>query len=212
MHRNPSLTHALSGADAAAAMEQDADVQLMLAVKSGDQAAFQRLFEKHAPALIGFAMHFVESRARAEEITQDVFLQVFRTRASYEPRARFSTWLYRMATNACVSDARRAERRLRAFSRDQPRQFDDGESLPQVADTEARTAEENLMSAQGLDALRMKLAALPPQQRAALWLARVEGMSYEEVADALSCSVSAVKSLVHRATVAMRAQYPERSG
>ncbi len=203
MERNPRHMRALDTADDAEVLEQDADVRLMLAVKVGDQEAFRLLFEKHAAAVIGFTMHFVGSRARAEEITQDVFLQVFRNRERYEPRARFATWLYRIAANACISEGRRAERRMRGFSLNQPRHADD-DAPPQVADAASHTAEENLLSEESLLRIRGEMAALPPQQRAALWLARVEGMSYEEVAETLSCSVSAIKSLVHRATVTLR--------
>jgi RNA polymerase sigma-70 factor (ECF subfamily) len=183
--------------------EADPDVQLMLAVQRGDRSAFEQLFEKHVRGVVGFAAQFVGSRARAEELAQDVFLQVYRTRARYVPRARFTTWLYRMVTNACLSEVRRADHRTRSRLRDDSanHSVDDLGSLPDVA---TRSSEDALLSQESLDRLRAVLDDLPPQQRAALLLARVEGLSYEEVAEALSCSVSAVKSLIHRATVTLR--------
>ncbi len=182
--------------------ERDPDVQLMLAVQRGDMAAFQELFEKHVAGVVGFATRFVGTRARAEELAQDVFLQIYRTRARYVPSARFATWLYRIATNACLSEVRRADYRGRVQSIDRQTPHGDEPAMP--ADVPARSSEDALLSQEALDRMRAALEELPPQQRAALLLARVEGFSYEEVANSLSCSVSAVKSLIHRATVTLR--------
>lgn len=182
--------------------EVDPDVELMLAVQRGDVSAFERLFEKHIRAVVGFAARFVGTRARAEELAQDVFLQVFRNRSRYEPRARFATWLYRMVTNACLSEVRRVDHR-----RSVP-QADDYEERAVVTATD-RTSEDDAADREMLQRMQAALGDLPPQQRAALLLARVEGLSYDEVADALSCSVSAVKSLVHRATVTLRDRVKE---
>jgi RNA polymerase sigma-70 factor (ECF subfamily) len=135
-------------------------------------------------------------------LAQDVFLQVYRLRRQYVPRARFKTWLYRMVTNACISEVRRAEHAARRL---------DGMTGEGVEDRLARlpeliggSSEDALLRREAVDRVRVHLAQLPPPQRAALLLARGEGFSYEEVARTLSCSVSAVKSLVHRATVALR--------
>jgi RNA polymerase sigma-70 factor, ECF subfamily len=182
--------------------EGDPDVQLMLAVQRGDEAAFQRLFEKHAAAVVGFATQFVGARARAEELVQDVFLQIYRTRARYMPRARFTTWLYRMVTNACLSEVRRADYHGRIQSIDQPPAH--GDDPAPAFEVPTRSTEEVLLGREALDTMRRALDDLPPQQKAALLLARLEGMSYDDVAESLSCSVSAVKSLIHRATVTLR--------
>lgn len=182
--------------------EGDPDVQLMLAVQRGDDSAFRQLFEKHIAAVVGFATQFVGVRARAEEVAQQVFLQIYRTRAQYRPRARFTTWLYRMVTNACLSEVRRAEYHGR-FVPIAPSGEAEGE-MAVVVDPPTRSTEDALLSREAMDRMRAALDQLPAQQRAALLLARVEGMSYEEVATSLSCSVSAVKSLIHRATVTLR--------
>jgi RNA polymerase sigma-70 factor (ECF subfamily) len=187
--------------------EEDPDVQLMLAVQRGDESAFQQLFKKHVAAVVGFATQFVGTRARAEELAQDVFLQIYRTRARYLPRARFATWLYRMVTNACLSELRRADYHGRVESIDNPGPRGEDETAPIEVPT--RSTEDALASREALDGMRHALEQLPPQQRAALLLARVEGLSYDEVATALSCSVSAVKSLVHRATITLREQLQE---
>jgi RNA polymerase sigma-70 factor (ECF subfamily) len=180
----------------------DPDVQLMLAAQRDERGAFEALFRKYAKQLVGFARQFVGSQARAEELVQEVFLQVFRARRSYVARARFSTWLYRIATNVCLSEVRRGEYHGRMVPLDPPTD-PDGPPL-QTPGAESRTAEDLLLSREAVDTITAVLAALPPQQRAALLLARMEGFSYEEVAESLNCSLSAVKSLIHRATLTLR--------
>jgi RNA polymerase sigma-70 factor (ECF subfamily) len=186
----------------------DPDVQLMLAVQRDERGAFETLFRKYARQLVGFARQFVGSQARAEELVQDVFLQVYRTRRQYVPRARFATWLYRIATNACLSEVRRGEYHGRLVPLDPPEQ--DDEAPVQLADPGARTGEDLVLSREAVEKITGVLGALPPQQRAALLLARAEGWSYEEVAESLGCSLSAVKSLIHRATVTLRDQLGEK--
>ncbi|MFQ5668123.1 MAG: RNA polymerase sigma factor [Candidatus Binatia bacterium] len=188
--------------------EADPDVQLMLATQRGDDSAFQALFQKHVARVVGFATQFVGARARAEEVAQEVFLQIYRTRARYVPRARFSTWLYRMVTNACLSELRRPDVRGRLRSLDG--HGGSGEVEPVLpGETPTRSSEDALLSRETMERMRRALAQLPPQQRAALLLARTEGLSYQEVATNLSCSVSAVKSLIHRATVTLRHEMQE---
>jgi RNA polymerase sigma-70 factor (ECF subfamily) len=183
--------------------EEDPDVQLMLALQNGDDAAFRVLFDKHARGVTSYAMQWLGNRSRAEDITQEVFLQVYRHRSDYVPKARFVTWLYRMVSNACITDARRAEYRQIAYSLDQPGS-DGRESPDPTAESSSCDGETLVAQQQHLHLVKSALDALPPPQRAALWLARVDGMSYEEVARSLGCSLSAVKSLIHRATQTLR--------
>ncbi len=183
---------------------EDPDVQLMLAVKAGDSAAFKELYGKYARQIVRYAMQFVQSQSRAEELAQDVFLQVYRARKSYEPRARFTTWLYRIATNTCLTEVRRPEHRVRMEPLGGTDPDDESERAGELADPRIADGEATAIASQVKERMQALLEGLPPQQKAALLLARVEGFSYEEIAESLSCSVSAVKSLVHRATVAMR--------
>ena len=182
--------------------ESDPDVQLMLAVQRDDRTAFEALFRKYAPAITGFTRSFVGSQARAEELAQETFVQLYRARRSYKPRARFATWLYRIATNLCLSDLRRPEHR--AVVPNPSPTGDEPNTVEYLADPGARTGEEDVVLRESLDRLRDGLDHLPAQQRAAILLARAEGLSYEDVARTLGCSVSAVKSLIHRATVTLR--------
>lgn len=191
--------------------ENDPDVQLMLAVqRNNDEAAFEELFRKYARRVAGFAATIVGSRARAEEIAQEAFVQVYRARQRYRPQARFVTWLYRIVSNLCVSEVRRPEHRMVRATRtasDGTREEAEPDSLP---DETTRSGEEDLLAQEDMGRIRALLEGLPAQQRAALLLARVEGLSYEEVAQSLECSVSAVKSLIHRATVSLRDGMRER--
>jgi RNA polymerase sigma-70 factor (ECF subfamily) len=191
--------------------ENDPDVQLMLAVQQNDdEAAFEALFRKYIGRVAGFAASFVGSRARAEEIAQEAFLQAYRARRRYRPQARFATWLYRIVSNLCVSEMRRPEHRVVRVTRgggDDPPQDLDPDFLP---DGTTRSGEEDLLAQEDMARIRALVERLPAQQRAAVLLARVEGQSYEEVAQSLGCSVSAVKSLIHRATVSLRDGLRER--
>ncbi|MCC6764101.1 MAG: RNA polymerase sigma factor [Deltaproteobacteria bacterium] len=187
----------------------DPDVQRMLRVRAGDAEAFRELFDKHSRSIVNFAFHFVGSRQRAEEIAQDVFLQLYRAAGRYEPTAKFTTWLYRIATNACLNEVRRPEHR-------HPRRPlehtpDDERKRSEIAFPDpTAVAGDGALAGRQLEAkIHEVLEALPPNQRAALLMSRVDGLSYLEVAEALETTESAVKSLVFRATATMRKELAE---
>jgi RNA polymerase sigma-70 factor (ECF subfamily) len=176
-------------------MAPDPDATLMLAFQRGDAGAFRTLFERHARAMVAFCHHFVRDAARAEELAQDVFVKVHQAADRYRPNARFKTFLYRIASNHCLNELRRGEYGARrAAGADEPT---DPDALP----SQAASPEDAARAAALERAVGELLARLPEKQRAALVLCRLEGMSYEEIAEVLDTSVSAVKSLVHRATV-----------
>ncbi len=178
-------------------MGPDPDAALMLAFQQGDEGAFRTLFERHARGMFAFCHHFVRDAARAEELAQDVFVNLYRSRDRYRPSARFRTFLYRVASNHCLNELRRPERAARqaAGPDDAPPELD---ALPSGAAGPEEVAQGKALEA----AVRDLLARLPEKQRAALVLCRFEGLSYEEIAQVLDTTVPAVKSLVHRATVA----------
>jgi RNA polymerase sigma-70 factor (ECF subfamily) len=176
-------------------MAPDPDAALMLAFQRGDAAAFRTLFERHARAMVAFCHHFVRDAARAEELAQDVFVKLHQAADRYRPSARFKTFLYRIASNHCLNELRRSEYGARrAGDHDEPA---DPDALPSLA----ASPEDSARAAALERAVGELLARLPEKQRAALVLCRLEGLSYEEIAEVLDTSVSAVKSLVHRATV-----------
>jgi len=182
-------------------MSQDDDAALLLAFQRGDEAAFRLLYERNARAMIAFCHRFVRDAARAEELAQDVFVKLYRSAHRYQPSARFKTFLYRVATNHCLNEVRRAEFTARASAPAAGGGPPDLDALPSgAADPHDEAVGRSLEQA-----VLAMLGALPEKQRAALVLCRFEGMSYEEIAETLETSVSAVKSLVHRATVSAAA-------
>ncbi len=190
-------------AAAAARAESDPDVALMLRVQAGDQPAFQELFRKFSPRLLKYVRRLVGNDARAEEVTQDVFVQVFRFRHRYRPESRLATWLFTIATNLCLNDLRRPERQLRVdlWADHGARDRRDG---PALTDPDAVPAEEAAAARELARALEAAIAALPPKQRAAILLSRMDGLGHQDVAAALGCTEGAVKALVFRATQALK--------
>ena len=178
----------------------DYDAQLMVRVKEGDGVSFGLLLEKHRSSVIHFLYRMVQNRGVAEELAQEVFLRVYRSRANYEPTARFTTWLFRIATHLALNSLRdgrneRAEARLDAETPESTaRQVSDARpSVEQVMVREAR-----------LNEVRQAVAALPDKQRAAVLMHKYEEMEYSQIAKALDCSESAVKSLLFRAYETLR--------
>jgi RNA polymerase sigma-70 factor, ECF subfamily len=193
-----------AGADAVPqSAAADPDVALMLRFQAGDQAAFQDLFQKFSPRVLQYARRFIGSQARAEEVTQDVFVQVFRFRQRYRPESRFSTWLFTIATNLCLNELRRPERQLRVDLWDR-RDAEEWREGPQLADPEAITPEEGASGRELARQLETAVGALPAKQRAALLLSRVDGLAYRDVAEALGCTEGAVKALLFRATQSLK--------
>ena len=167
----------------------------MLAFREGDAAAFDALFSRWAAPLLRYLERMLRDAATAEELVQEVFLRVHRARDRYAPEARFSTWLYRIATNLALNELRRPRRREAHRGLDDP----GAESL-----AAATPRADDVVHARRLgEAAVLELEALPDRQRAALWLGAVEGLAYSEVAVALGVSEKAVKALVHRARSAL---------
>jgi RNA polymerase sigma-70 factor (ECF subfamily) len=173
----------------------DQDAALMLAFCAGDGAAFDALFGRWAAPLLRYLERMLRDAAEAEELVQEVFLRVHGARERYQPKARFSTWLYRIATNLALNELRRPRRRERNASL--------GEAESAALAGEGPAAEDALDARRVSARVEQELARLPERQRAALCLTAIEGLSYAEVAEALEISESAVKALVHRARTAL---------
>jgi len=188
------------GMGAAAALDYDAE--LMLRVKEGDGASFGLLLQKHRAAVVHFLYRMVLNQAVAEELAQEVFLRVYRSRSTYEPTAKFTTWLFRIATHLALNALRdnKNERLL-------DRLDDDTSDLPvrQVSDSRP-TVEETMLYQARMDEVRRAVSMLPEKQRAAVLMHKYEEMEYSQIAKVLSCSESAVKSLLFRAYETLRAR------
>ncbi|HTR27557.1 MAG TPA: sigma-70 family RNA polymerase sigma factor [Terriglobales bacterium] len=186
----------------------DADADQMLRVKAGEESAFSYLVQKYRKPLIGFMYRLCHNPATAEELAQEVFLRVYRSRESYEASAKFSTWLYRIATNLAVNHARdtRHERPENTMRLDEPDQ--ETGTTPDLAD-ESLTAEEQLLRRERLAAIKAKVNALPERQRLAVMMHKYQQMDYRQIAAVMKLSESATKSLLFRAYETLREQLKE---
>ncbi len=183
-------------------IDVDEDVRLMLAFRDGDGAAFDELFRRWAAPLLGYLQRMVRDVASAEELVQEVFLRVHSSRERYSPDARFSTWLYRIATNLALNELRRPRSRAIHLSTED-------EGATPLRDAGARPDEQAHLR-KLTESVEQGLCQLPDKQRAAICLAVVDGHSYADVAAAMDISVQAVKALVHRARTALAAKLPSR--
>jgi RNA polymerase sigma-70 factor, ECF subfamily len=183
----------------------DPDVRLMLQVRDGDAAAFTELVLRYQNRLLTILEHLVGNREQAEDLTQDVFVRVFKARERYEPEAKFSTWLFTIANNV-------ASNALRSRSRRREVRVPEGngsDSTPLALDQLAKAAS-GLMPTRALDKaeqaemVRHAVSALNERQRMALLLAKFEGMSYQDIAQTMGLSVQAIKSLLSRARVNLK--------
>ena len=185
---------------AAAALDYDAE--LMLRVKDGDGASFGVLLDKHRLSVVHFLQRMVQNHAVAEELAQEVFLRVYRSRSTYEPTAKFTTWLFRIATHLALNSLRDGKN-----ERSQERLDDDSSDMPVRQVSDHRPSVEQAMVYQArLDEVRRAVAGLPDKQRAAVLMHKYEEMEYSQIAKVLSCSESAVKSLLFRAYETLRAR------
>jgi RNA polymerase sigma-70 factor, ECF subfamily len=180
----------------------DYDAELMLRVKEGDGASFGVLLDKHRSSVVNFLYRMVQNRAVAEELAQDVFLRVYRSRSTYEATAKFTTWLFRIATHLALNSLRDGKN-----ERFQEHLDDDSHAMPGRQVSDARPSAEQFMVYEArLDEVRRAVAALPEKQRAAVLMHKYEDMEYSQIARVLNCSESAVKSLLFRAYETLRAR------
>lgn len=181
------------------------DAQVMLQVKAGDESAFSYLVQKYRRPMVSFMYRMSHNSAAAEDLAQEVFLRVYRSRETYEASAKFTTWLYRIATNLAVNHARdtRHERPENMASLDEPDE-DTGKTID-VADGSA-TAEEQILKRERMAAIRQRVQALPERQRIAVLMHKYQQMDYRQIAEVLKLSESATKSLLFRAYETLRGQ------
>ncbi len=179
------------------------DAAIMLELSAGNMAGFDFLIQKYRKPIIHFMYRMVRNQAVAEELAQEVFLRVYRSRETYRAEARFSTWLYRIATNLGVNHARdnRHERNASTVYLDEANA--ETGTTPDVADT-TPGAEANMLRRERLNAIRQHVMSLPERQRIAVLMHKYEGMDYRQIGDVLKLSESATKSLLFRAYQTLR--------
>lgn len=178
--------------------EHDPDAALMLLVKQGDMDAFAELVNKYKQPVMNLVYRMLRDATEAEDLAQNVFLQMHRSAERYHVASRFSTWLFTIARNLCLNEIRRRSRHP-ADSMDAPHPEAEDQPWHQFEDQKTTSAPENLLQVELEQKVEQAVAELPENQRIALLLCRQEEMSYEEISKVLGCSLSATKSLIHRA-------------
>jgi RNA polymerase sigma-70 factor (ECF subfamily) len=192
--------------EAVASLDQDAE--LMVRVREGDDVSFALLLERYRGPVVHFLFRMVQNPSVSEELAQEVFLRVYRSRATYEPTARFTTWLFRIATHLALNWMRDGKKEKGQESLDE--QAADGVDR-QVRDRQPTIEQEMLYEAK-MSEVRQAIEALPAKQRAAVLMHKYEELEYAQIAQALNCSESAVKSLLFRAYESLRSRLAHMAG
>jgi len=184
------------------------DAEVMLRAKAGDESAFEYLVQKYRKPMVNFMYRMSHNSAVAEDLAQEVFLRVYRSRESYEASAKFTTWLYRIATNLAVNHARdtRHERPENQVSLDEP---DQETGMTMDVPDDSLSAEENIVKRERMAAIRNRVYSLPERQKIAVIMHKYQQMDYRQIADVLKLSESATKSLLFRAYETLRTQLKE---
>jgi len=172
------------------------DTALTLAAKGGDLTAFEALVRAHTPVVYAHALRFFGDRSSAEDVVQEVWIKVYRSLSSFDERARFSTWLYRVTRNTCLDEVRSGKRRPVPVDA-----FDSPDTSGDMADHVALSA-----------SLEHAMRALAPEDRDALSAVALFDLSYNEAAGVLGVPVGTVKSRVFRARRALSVTLGLRRG
>jgi RNA polymerase sigma-70 factor (ECF subfamily) len=179
------------------------DADVMLRVAAGEEAGYDLLLAKYRRPIVHYMFRMVHNQAVAEELAQEVFLRVYRSRQTYRAEARFSTWLYRIATNLGVNYARdnKQQRAAATLYLDEP----DPETgtTPDISDG-MPTAEQQMLRSERMNAIRAHVMALPERQRNAVLMHKYQEMDYKQIGEVLKLSESATKSLLFRAYQTLR--------
>ncbi len=181
-------------------MAMETDLELMLRVRRGDADSFEELLRRYRLPLVSYFLRMLRDRALAEDLAQEVFLRVYKARERYQPEARFTTWLYRIATNLALN----ALRDRKPEEPQAPEEEPDGERTRERFIDPQPTVEQQLIMSDRERLIRQAVEALPPNQRAAVILHKYQDVDYRQIANILRVSESAVKSLLFRAYETLR--------
>ena len=179
------------------------DEDLMMKCREGDIGAFELLVRRYQNPLINYIHRFIDDYHRAEDLSQETFLRVFKSASRYKPTASFKSWLYTIATNLCRNEIRNRSRRNTYFLEELVEEGEDVYHTEIMRDTRY-LPDVLLEKKEQRQIIRKTLAQLPDNQRIALTLVTYQDLRYEEVAEILGCSVGAVKALIHRARQKMK--------
>jgi RNA polymerase sigma-70 factor (ECF subfamily) len=183
-------------------MAIDSDLELMTRVSRGDTDSFALLLQRHRSSVLNYFVRMVRDRGLAEDLTQEVFLRVYQARERYQPDARFTTWLYRIATNIALNAIR--DRKSEKLADAPERQDGDEGGVLERTPDERPTAEQQMMESDRQRLIREAIDGLPERQKAAVILHKYQEVDYRQIAGVLKVSESAVKSLLFRAYESLR--------
>jgi RNA polymerase sigma-70 factor (ECF subfamily) len=178
--------------------EHDPDAALMLRVKQGDTHAFAELVDKYKQPVTNVAARMLRDPTEAEDLAQNVFIQVYKSAGRYQVASKFSTWLFTIVRNLCLNEIRRRTRHP-ADSMDASHREQEDQPWHQFEDKKSFSPPDSLLQRELETKIEQALAELPENQRLAMVLCRQDELSYEEIAEVLDCSLPATKSLIHRA-------------
>jgi RNA polymerase sigma-70 factor, ECF subfamily len=187
------------------------DAAVMLRVRDGDMTGYEYLLTKYRKPMINFMYRMVRNQAIAEELAQEVFLRIYRSRATYRAEARFTTWLYRIATNLGVNYSRDSKHELAASNVYLDAPDPETGTRPDLADL-TPNIEQDILRDERLKAIREQVQALPERQRVAVIMHKYQGLDYREIGTVLKLSESATKSLLFRAYQSLRERLQEFMG
>lgn len=184
----------------------DEDIKLMLALKAGDKTAFDRLLDKYEKQVINYIYRFTGNRADAEDLGQETFLKVYNAASSYYPAAKFTTWLYRIASNVSLDHLRKRKYDKKTGSLDEQLENEAGKTERQYADDKLKAPDKAALDREESENINRALLTLPENQRTAIILKIYEDRPYSEIASIMGVSVPAVESLLFRARQALKSR------
>jgi RNA polymerase sigma-70 factor (ECF subfamily) len=192
-------------------MVEDRHALLMLRFQSGDSGAFHELYEDYKFPLLNFIYRFCQDRRVAEELCQEVFIRVYKSASSYEAKAKFSTWLYRIATNICLNELRSGKYQYELV----PSSWDKNEPGKEplgFEDTDQARADDGMEARELNIAVRQAIAQLPKKQRLAVLFSIYQQLSYKDIGERIGCSEGAVKSMIHRSKIFIKKKLKKHLG
>ncbi len=178
------------------------DVDLMLRFQNGEDKCFEDLVERHKQRVFNIAYKYVGNFQEAEDIAQQVFINIYNAKKSYKPTAQFTTWLYKICQNTCFKTFRK--KRLDTVSIDASKELEEDTVNVQIADPKSLSPLENMVNDEAAKVVKEAIDGLPDHQRMVVILNKYEQLSYEKIAEITGFSVKAVKSLLHRARVSLK--------
>jgi len=190
-------------------MVEDRHAQLMLMFQSGDSGAFRELYEEYRFPLLNFIYRFCQDRRIAEELCHEVFIRVYRSAPTYEVTAKFSTWMYRIATNICLNELRSGKYQYELESSYPDAQ---GKEVPVYEDTNQERADDSMEARERHAAVRQAISQLPKKQRLAVLLSIYQQLSYRDIGERIGCSEGAVKSMIHRSKIFIKKKLKKHVG